>query len=43
LNEMIKRYEIGVRRGRKASGAADDEEGVSAPGSYQGDETFKTS
>jgi DNA-binding NtrC family response regulator len=43
LNEMIKRYEIGVRRGRKTGGAADDDDSVSAPGSYQGDETFKTS
>src|SRR5205814_9213730 len=29
LNEMIKRYDIGVRRGRKASGAVEDEDGAS--------------
>ena len=28
LNEMIKRYDIGVRRGRKGSGSAEDEESV---------------
>jgi len=43
LNEMIKRYEIGVRRGRKTGSAADDNDGVSASGSYESDETFKTS
>ena len=43
LNEMIKRYEIGVRRGRKTGGSAEDEENGSSPSSYQGDETFKTS
>jgi hypothetical protein len=40
---MIKRYEIGVRRGRKTGGSAEDEENGSSPSSYQGDETFKTS
>src|SRR5213078_3501681 len=29
LNEMIKRYDIGVRRGRKGAGGADDEDGAS--------------
>jgi DNA-binding NtrC family response regulator len=43
LNEMIKRYEIGVRRARKTGSASEDEESVSASGSYQGDESFKTS
>jgi DNA-binding NtrC family response regulator len=43
LNEMIKRYDIGVRRGRKASGSADEEESASPAGSYQGDETLKPS
>jgi DNA-binding NtrC family response regulator len=43
LNEMIKRYEIGVRRGRKTGSAPGDDEGVSGPGSYESDETFKTS
>ena len=43
LNEMIKRYDIGVRRGRKGAGSGDDEEGGSAATSYQGDETLKPS
>ena len=43
LNEMIKRYEIGVRRGRKTGSAPEDDEGVSGSGSYESDETFKTS
>jgi two-component system response regulator PilR (NtrC family) len=43
LNEMIKRYEIGVRRGRKTGGTTEDDEGASAATSYEGDETFKTS
>ena len=29
LNEMIKRYDIGVRRGRKGAGGGDDEDGAS--------------
>ena len=43
LNEMIKRYEIGVRRGRKAAGGADEEEGASAAATYHGDESLKPS
>jgi two-component system response regulator PilR (NtrC family) len=43
LNEMIKRYEIGVRRGRKAAGGADEEEGASAAATYHGDESLKSS
>src|SRR5690348_5464079 len=42
LNEMIKRYEIGVRRGRKASGVDEEESGSSAA-TYQGDESLKSS
>jgi DNA-binding NtrC family response regulator len=42
LNEMIKRYEIGVRRGRKASGV-DEEESASSAATYQGDESLKSS
>ena len=42
LNEMIKRYDIGVRRGRKGAGG-EDEEGASAAASYQGDESLKPS
>jgi transcriptional regulator with AAA-type ATPase domain len=30
LNEMIKRYEIGVRRGRKSPAGGDDEEDAAA-------------
>src|SRR5882762_2755293 len=41
LNEMIKRYDIGVRRGRRGGG--DDEEGASAAASYQRDESLKPS
>jgi two-component system response regulator PilR (NtrC family) len=43
LNEMIKRYEIGVRRGRKAAGGAEEDEGVSPAASYHGDESLKSS
>ena len=43
LNEMIKRYDIGVRRGRKGSGSTDEEESASPAASYQGDETLKPS
>ncbi len=43
LNEMIKRYDIGVRRGRKGAGGADDDENTSAAASYQGDESLKPS
>jgi len=31
LNEMIKRYEIGIRRGKKGAGGGDDDEGGSSP------------
>jgi len=30
LNEMIKRYDIGIRRGRKGAGSGDDDEGGSS-------------
>jgi two-component system response regulator PilR (NtrC family) len=43
LNEMIKRYDIGVRRGRKGAGSTDEEESASPAASYQGDETLKPS
>jgi two-component system response regulator PilR (NtrC family) len=43
LNEMIKRYDIGVRRGRKSSGGGDEEDGASAAATYQGDESLKPS
>jgi DNA-binding NtrC family response regulator len=42
LNEMIKRYDIGVRRGRKGGGGEDDE-GASAAVSYERDESVKPS
>jgi DNA-binding NtrC family response regulator len=42
LNEMIKRYDIGARRGRKAA-TADDDESTSAAASYHGDESLKPS
>jgi two-component system response regulator PilR (NtrC family) len=40
LNEMIKRHDIGVRRGRKGSAAGDDEESASA--ADMRDETLKS-
>jgi DNA-binding NtrC family response regulator len=43
LNEMIKRYEIGVRRTRKGPAGGEDDETASAAPSYQGDETLKPS
>src|SRR6266850_1880494 len=43
LNEMIKRYDIGVRRGRKGPAGGEDDESTSAAASYQGDETLKPS
>src|SRR5881392_1932127 len=43
LNEMIKRYDIGVRRGRKGTGGGEEDEAASAAASYQGDETLKPS
>jgi two-component system response regulator PilR (NtrC family) len=43
LNEMIKRYDIGVRRGRKGAGGGDDEDGASPTASYHGDESLKPS
>jgi two-component system response regulator PilR (NtrC family) len=43
LNEMIKRYDIGVRRGRKGGGGGDEDDSASAAASYQGDETLKSS
>jgi len=42
-NRNLTGNEIGVRRGRKTGSAPEDEESVSASGSYQGDETFKPS
>ena len=43
LNEMIKRYDIGVRRGRKGAGGGDEEDGASHAASYHGDESLKPS
>jgi two-component system response regulator PilR (NtrC family) len=43
LNEMIKRYDIGVRRGRKGAGGGDDEDGASPAASYHGDQSLKPS
>jgi transcriptional regulator with PAS, ATPase and Fis domain len=42
LNEMIKRYDIGVRRGRKGAGGGEEDEN-SAATTYQGDESLKPS
>ena len=43
LNEMIKRYDIGVRRGRKGAASGDDDDTTSAATPYQGDESLKPS
>jgi DNA-binding NtrC family response regulator len=43
LNEMIKRYDIGVRRARKGTAGADEDESASAAASYQRDEPVKSS
>jgi hypothetical protein len=43
LNEMIKRYDIGVRRGRKGAAAGDEDDSASAAAAYERDESLKPS